>query len=92
LKRHGNVSRSALVRLLASKPSLEVYRRAEWILNWIADAPDEERSALACVAVLEKLGSVPARKLLHSLVLIRGESPLTRAAKEALDRLESRKK
>jgi hypothetical protein len=92
LTRYGWMSRAPLERLLRSKPSLEVYRRAERILQQLREITDEERSALHALAVLEKLASPEARNLLRDLARARAETPVVREAAAALARLEAREK
>jgi WD40 repeat protein len=92
LIRLGGLARAALDRLLASNPNLEVYRRAQRILMRVQDTVDEERSARRALAVLESLGSAEARNVLRNLSETKGESPLIRDARMALERLEAVKK
>jgi WD40 repeat protein len=83
----GRLSRAPLERLLASKPNLEVYRRAQRILNRMPDSVDEERSGLLALGVVDKIGSPEARKLLQSVAGSRVQSPIVQEARAIVKRL-----
>jgi dipeptidyl aminopeptidase/acylaminoacyl peptidase len=91
LERRGPAARAALVRVLASRPSLEVSRRAERILRHLRDSVDEERCALGALRVVEEHGTAEARKLVERLAGVRVETPLVRQARTALRRMGARK-
>jgi WD40 repeat protein len=78
--------------LLAGKPSLEVRRRVDRLLNeferW-SSSPEELRRWRA-LAVLEHAGTPEARQVLQRLAKGVADAWLTREAKAALERLEKR--
>jgi hypothetical protein len=93
LTKLGDVAEPALRQLLEQRPSLEVRKRAENLLErlerWRAD-PAILRQ-LRAVAVLEDIASVESRRLLE---LLAGGAPgarLTEEARAALDRLARRR-
>jgi hypothetical protein len=91
------VLRGATVRFplqehLRGKPSLEVRRRIDLILdqlNGVVREPERLRE-LRAVEVLERLGTSEARQLLGWLAEAAAESPLTWEARAALGRLPRR--
>jgi WD40 repeat protein len=89
LAQMGKFAEASLRKMLAGKPSLEARRRAEELLDLLADpaAMTEYLRALRAVEVLEMIGTEPARKLLQGLAEGAAEAPLTREAKAALARL-----
>jgi RNA polymerase sigma factor (sigma-70 family) len=81
----------ALRKLVASKPSLEVRRRAEEVLRKVDPGrlPELLRS-LRAVEVLEQIGGEQAKQVLAELAKGAAEARLTREAKAALERLNRR--
>ena len=73
---------------LADKPSLEMRKRIDKLLEEIArDRPSaEELRSLRAVQLLEEIGSPEARELLQSLAKGWSEARQTREAKAALKR------
>jgi hypothetical protein len=89
LKKLEKVAEPALRNLLASRPSLEVRRRAEKLL---AELDEPHLSAellfvLRGVEVLERMASPEARKVLEELAAGQPEARLTQEARAALERL-----
>jgi WD40 repeat protein len=82
----------ALRKALAGKPSLEVRRRLEALLDRLAGArPSAETVRLIrAVEALEFIGNPEARRLLDKLAAAPGETWLTRQAREAAGRLAKR--
>jgi hypothetical protein len=85
----GDTAEPALRRLLERRPSLEVRKRVENLLekveNWRAD-PTILRQVRA-VAALEDIDSVESRRLLESLASGAPGARLTEEARAALERL-----
>ena len=73
---------------LARKPSAEARQRLEGLLAVPADPPVV--SLIRGVEVLEQIGSAEARDVLKVLVARKAESPVRRAAADALSRLDRR--
>jgi WD40 repeat protein len=92
LTKLGDTAEPALRRLLEQRPSLEVRKRVENLLekveNWRAD-PTILRQVRA-IAVLEDLDTVESRRLLESLAAGAPGARLTEEARAALDRLSCR--
>ncbi len=86
----GKFAETSLRKLLAGKPSLEARRRAEELLDLLAEpvAMAEHLRLVRAVEVLEMIGTEPARKVLRSIAAGATEAPLTRQAKDSLARLE----
>jgi hypothetical protein len=83
---------SALKRLeaLERSPSLEVRRRIEGLLAGMSVPVQRERMrTLRSILVLERIGGREARAILADLGGGRPDAPETRAARQALDRLNS---
>jgi WD40 repeat protein len=92
----GNAARLALELAQTDKPSPEVRRRIDELLEKLpARAQGEDsatgRQAFRAITVLEKMGTSDARKVLNELAKAPPESRLGRAAKAALQRLETSK-
>ena len=89
----GKSAKEALMKALADKPSAEVKRRIEDLVDRLkvkgpAPAPPSDfLRGLRAVEVLEDLGTAEAKRLLEALARGRAEASLTAAAKEALARL-----
>ncbi|HEY7154819.1 MAG TPA: WD40 repeat domain-containing protein [Gemmataceae bacterium] len=88
--RMGKFAEAPLRELLANRPSLEMRRRAEELLELLANpaASTEHLRALRAVEVLERAGTETARQALRILADGAAEASLTREAKTALNRLE----
>jgi WD40 repeat protein len=94
LEELGELARPALRRTLANKPTLEVRRRVERLLEELDQArqfpsPDRRR-LLRALEVLERIGSPEARQLFATLAKGSPEAWLTREANDALERLDRR--
>jgi WD40 repeat protein len=92
LARAGEMAAPALRRAVASGPSPEVRVRAERVLREVdSPAPTAERlRGLRAVAVLERIGTPEARRVLEGLAKGADQASLTRDAKAALARLDRR--
>ena len=89
----GELAEPALRQTLANKPSLEVTRRVQALLERLrgpVTRPDLLQS-LRAVAVLEDIGTPAARRVLEQLAKGAPEARLTREAKESLRCLDSRR-
>jgi len=87
LEKLGQEALPALRLALQNKPSLEVSRRIEQLMEKLKAPPltPEQKRALLAVKLLERINTLEAREVLEKLVK---ESPdLSPAAKEALERL-----
>jgi hypothetical protein len=93
LGRVGPPAVAALRRALAGKPSLEVRRRVEQLLEELdRPAPGaEEMRVLRGVDALERIDGPEARQLLQTLTTGAPDAPLTAEAKAALRRLALRR-
>lgn len=92
LEELGEEAAEALRAALAGKPSLEVRRRAEDLLERLKDkgpAPERWRG-LRSVQVLEWIGTAEARRALEALAGGAPDAERTRAAAAALARLKGR--
>jgi RNA polymerase sigma factor (sigma-70 family) len=92
LKELGEPARKALREALRAKPSLETARRLERILKAIEEprAPTSEAlRELRAIAVLERIGTQAAQRVLTSLAEESASVRLTREASAALQRLRS---
>jgi hypothetical protein len=90
LRAIGSEAVPALRAALARKPTAEARQRIEGLLDTPADPPAV--GLVRGVEVLEQIGSPEARDELKILALRKAESPVRRAAAEALDRLGRREK
>lgn len=79
----------SLRRVLADKPSLELRRRVENILTEPKHPAAEKLRMRRAIAVLERIGTPEARRILEKLAG-GAASPETREAQRALQRLEYR--
>src|SRR5262249_61660266 len=88
----GERAEPALRQTLANKPTLEMRRRVQAVLEHLRGpvTRPELLQSLRAVAVLEDIGTPEARKLLDELTKGAAESRLTREAKASLQRLERR--
>ncbi len=88
----GDLAEPALRQALADKPSLEMRRRVQAVLDQLrgpVTQPELLRS-LRAVAVLEDIATPEARRLLETLAAGAAEARQTREAKAALRRLQRR--
>jgi hypothetical protein len=92
LKKLGEPARPALRTALKGKPSLELRRRVQGLLDEMDNTtpPAESLRGLRAVAVLEYVASAETRQLLGALADGAPEARLTRDAKAASTRLRSR--
>jgi WD40 repeat protein len=94
LEKAGGSAEQLLRRALADKPSLEMRKRLEVLLNRLEQTPvrlsAEEIRQLRSVWVLEQIGSAEARGLLEDLANGEPEARITRDAKAALRRMARR--
>jgi hypothetical protein len=90
LQELGDLAEPALRQALEGKPSLELRRRVQAVLEHLrgpVTQPEMLRS-LRAVAVLEDIATPEARRLLEELAAGAAEARLTREAKAALRRLQ----
>jgi len=88
----GELAEVALRKALEDKPTLEMRRRVQYVLERLrgpVTKPELLRS-LRAVAVLEDISTPEAKQLLEELAQGAAEARLTREAKAALERLTSR--
>lgn len=92
LEQMGEMARPAMQKTLESKPSPEVTRRIEQILERMSGQPTSRDwlRVNRALAVLEAIGSAEARVVLEGLAKGAADAPLTRDAQAALDRLAGR--
>ena len=93
LQNLGDLAEPALRRTLDNKPTLEVRRRVQALLERLRGPVKgpELLQALRAVAVLEDIGTPKARRLLQELANGAPEARLTREARASLRRLQLRK-
>jgi hypothetical protein len=92
LEKLGELASPALRRTLEAKPTAEVRRRAELLLD-LADArhlSPEGLRTLRAVEVLERVANPEARKVLQSLAGGAPGATVTQEAQSALKRLDKR--
>jgi WD40 repeat protein len=89
LRRLGEKARPALTRTLGGKPSAEVRRRLEQILENLGgpEPPGAMVRPLRALEVLEHLGTLEARRLIEELTGGSPDAQLTQEAKAVLGRL-----
>jgi hypothetical protein len=89
LEKLGEQAEAALRQLAKKKPSLEVQRRLDALLNKLEgpELPAAKLQVLRAVEALELAGTAEARQLLDTLAKGEDEAWLTRHAKTALERL-----
>jgi hypothetical protein len=85
----GDLASGILKKTLAARPSPELRRRIERILDRSKAASPEKRQCLRAIDVLEQLASPDAKDLLRTLSEGAPGTRITVAAREALDRLAS---
>lgn len=93
LRRLGELAEPALRKAMASRPTLEIRRRVQELLDEIVQhhwrpTPEILRQ-LRAIEVLERIGTAEARKLLEALAGGAAGARQTREAKAALQRLQS---
>ncbi len=86
----GELAEPALKAALAKGPSAELRRRAERLLERLAEPPPDQWAALRAVEVLERIGTPEARRLLKELASAAPGARLTREARASLERLARR--
>lgn len=93
LRTLGELARPALRASLKDRPSLEVRRRVQGLLDdlHVGAVPAECVRDVRAVAVLEHISSIEARQLLDRVAAGAPEALLTREAKASLLRLRSRR-
>jgi hypothetical protein len=91
LAKLGLSAEPALKKALAAKPSLEVRRRIEALLEAMSDRcwPDLSLQSWRALAVLERIGD-DARQVLNGLAKGDPDASLTQKAKASLERLQRR--
>jgi hypothetical protein len=92
LQQLGERAETALREALEGKPTLELRKRIEELLEGVrigATAPERLRD-LRAVEVLEHIGTAEARAVLRTLAEGAAEARLTREAKASLQRLAAR--
>lgn len=89
----GDLAEPMLRKTLENKPTLEVRKRVQAILEHLHGpvTKPEQMQSLRAVAVLEDIGTPPARRLLAELAKGAPEARLTREAKASLRRLDIRR-
>lgn len=94
LEKLGDLAEPALRRTLADKPTLEVRKRVQAVLECLRGpvTRPEMLQALRAVAVLEDIGTPEARRLLRELAEGAPEARPAREAKAALQRLGKQRK
>jgi hypothetical protein len=93
LEELGELAEPALQEALANKPTPEVRRRVQAVLDGLrgpVTRPEGLRS-LRALAVLESIATPAARQLLRELAAGTPEARLTREAKASLSRIEGRR-
>lgn len=88
LEKLGVLAESALRKRLADKPPLETRRRIEQLLEKLTRPLTDpiQLRAHRAVALLERIDTPEARAVLRTLANGEPEAPLTRAARDSLDR------
>lgn len=88
----GDLAEPELRQILGNKPSLEMRKRVQAILERLRGpvTQPELLQAMRAVAVLEVIGTPQARGLLQELTIGATESRLTREAKASLGRIQRR--
>jgi dipeptidyl aminopeptidase/acylaminoacyl peptidase len=88
LERLGEIAEPYLRRVLTERPTLEVRRRVERLLEKVGQPiPPEQLRPLRAVEVLEHIGTPEGRAVLATLAEGAPEARLTQDAKAALERL-----
>jgi hypothetical protein len=91
LAKLGKLAEKELRRALANKPSLEMQRRIETLLEQLTDGRSEELRWLRAITALERMGTPEARHVLQTVAGLNTVEELTKAAKTALERLDKRR-
>jgi hypothetical protein len=92
LEKLGDVAEPALSDVLRGRPSLEVRRRVERLLQQLEQrgVNPEWLRVLRAVEILEQIGTPEARQVFRALASGASEAPLTCQARAALERLAKR--
>jgi RNA polymerase sigma factor (sigma-70 family) len=92
LTKLGARAESALRYTLTNRPSLEVHRRVEELLEKLEGVPvsPDTLQQTRAIAVLERIGTLEAQQTLKSLAQGMPEARITREAKASLERLTKR--
>jgi hypothetical protein len=90
LERLGAGAELALRRALAANPGPEPRRRLQMLLRELESSAREPLRKRRAVAVLEQLGTPPAREVLERLLQSAPRTFLNQEAKRALERLGAR--
>jgi hypothetical protein len=92
LEAQGELAETALRRVLAGNPGLEVQRRVEGVLDKLDREPPlpEQLRLLRAVTALERAGTKEARQLLELLASGAPQARVTQDAQAALERLARR--
>jgi hypothetical protein len=92
LEAQGELAETALRRVLAGNPGLEVRRRVEGVLDKLDREPPapEQLRLLRAVTALERAGTKEARQLLELLASGAPQARVTQDAQAALERLARR--
>jgi WD40 repeat protein len=92
LEQLGDLAEPLLRKRQTERPSLEMHRRFEAILDGLESLPlrPEQMRADRALEVLEQIGSAEARALLRELAGGAAESRLTKGAKASMERLARR--
>ncbi len=91
IEKHGDLARPAIEKALAGKPTVEVRRRLEQLLEGfdVSKSPETLRH-LRAVEVLERIGNPEAHEVLENLTKGSPDARLTKEAKASLIRLANR--
>jgi WD40 repeat protein len=92
LEKLGAAAQPELLRALAGKPSLELRRRVDQLLDKVPHlkGPSPDLQALRALEVLEAIGTAEARQLLEEIATGAPNAPRTREARAALQRMAKR--
>jgi hypothetical protein len=93
LEKYGELAEPALSRVLASKPTLDLHRRVESLLDGIEQQrkspPAKIVREIRAVQVLDRIASADARRLLEELAQGAAPARLTKEAKAVLERFNN---
>ncbi|HTU18927.1 MAG TPA: sigma-70 family RNA polymerase sigma factor [Gemmataceae bacterium] len=92
LAKQGESVRVALEQTLKDKPSLEVRRRIEQLLEQLGPEHSSQLHPRRAIEVLELIGTREAREVLATLAAGADAARLTREAKAALERLAKKRR
>lgn len=92
LEKYAETVAADLRRVLSQKPTLEMRRRIEPLLERLEAVPQGRRlQAMRALEVLEHIGTAEARELLRQLAHGAAEARLTQEARQTLQRSEASK-